>query len=572
MYLIKDTINGETLRLENLFARTGWKKPTVVPGQPFFILMAGQTTGYVLQASNNPADYYRLELESADVPLSLDDLFLEGQVEVMSGSNIINMVTATAYPSKVDTSDTVLFTLQEPINITSGNTYKVLGTYFNPTTGLQCNAKSAINPVANTDYKGWTNKDETGTDFTAALVVTPTFYADSFECIIYAGSGANGWLTRFQIRGKGIYMENPISAEAMDEASIAKYGEQFYTLDMKYQRTTGLGQGVANSVVELHKDEALDLKAVSFNANSSINGMVAMLESDIGYLLDLSSVQGNVSGRFYINKIQLSLSPGDVYNVRISVDRFESISAGDFTPIAVEFGGESVKHSVSFGHVGYLANLPMRTLSAWIYPITDVATVQPNFIMGFFSDNAAYQFYLGNTSLAFAQKYAPSGQAFWNTPGFTAPPGMWTHVVVCKDLTYDNPPIFYINGVQRAAALVVGSNAVAGQLAYTEDGVSFNLGNTKTATVDNMYGFRGMIADARVYNRAITPTEAQTLYNGGIIDVSKVTDTSLLFQAPSVKTNKLNLFVDQPLTGMKLFDNILRLVGNVTGSPTGRSL
>jgi hypothetical protein len=295
---------------------------------------------------------------------------------------------------------------------------------------------------------------------------------------------------------------------------------------------------------------------------------------DVGDLIHISSSLGSIDGHFYISRVKITIAPGEIYTVECLVEKKLSIMSGSLTNIGVEFRGEDSKDAINFGHLPFLADLPARTMSAWVWVASGGASAVLDYVMGFFADASAHQIVISNNSdpavLGFYQKYAPNGQQYWfanNTSALTR--NQWHHIVVYKDRLSNNPPKFYIDGVQQTANLL--SSAVVGLTAYTDTGVPFILGNIKTATIDYAWGFSGRIQDARVFNKELIIDEIVKLYNNGVPDPSVFTDSSMIFQAIAVRTANLSSYIDQPLAGKNVFDNVFRAVGTVNDSPIGRT-
>lgn len=569
IYLRKNKTHGEMLILENMLSRNGWSPLVQVQGDRFFILKAGSSTDYILKAGSATD---RLLTSGGAVDVELDNIFLEGQLDIRHGANVMNVVEFTAYPSRVDTVDISLFALQEPISIGSGQTMVIRGNYFNAETGLQCNGMNMINPVANLDYKAWTNKAGSGTDFTTSLVITPVYNSDGFEHTVYNGSTSSGYITMFSVRGRGVYLENTITSRVEDEDSITLYGETSASLDQKYQRNLYLGEVIAKSIIAQNKDAEPDLKAIKFNANSSLILMRLMTVIDVGDLIHIKSTLGNIDGHYYINRVKITISPGEIYTVECLVDEKLSIMSGALSEISVDFRGEGFKDAINFGHLPYLADLPVRTMCAWVkFGAGPEANL--DYVMGFFADGSAHEMVASNlaagVALGFFQKYAPNGQQWWFAP-YNMTRGTWYHVATVKDLSSDTPPKLYVNGNQATATL--GTTPEVGKTAFSDLGVPFILGNIKTATIDYAWGYTGSMQDARVYNRELSAVELLQIYNSANPDPSIIVDQSaLLFQALAVKTSNLADYINQPLTGLSVFDNIFRAVGVANDTPTGRN-
>ena len=301
--------------------------------------------------------------------------------------------------------------------------------------------------------------------------------------------------------------------------------------------------------------------------------MNAFLRLDVGDMIRLARAKSNIDRYFYIQGMGYTTHPAGAIFFWWIIQEVRTKVLG-LSQVAYEGRGEGYPDGINFGSISYINDLSQRTISAWIYPQDVAATVQSDFIAGFFSDDAGFVIYWDDNAkcLSFVQKYGPlgvGGQGEWMTPNNSVPSGAWALVSAQKDLDSDNLPTLYVNGVAQTLTVVIAPPT--GKTAFTEKGVNFVIGNAKTSTVDYLYTFGGKIKDVRVYNRFLTATEELARYNSGAPDWDLVTD-GLIFQALAVKTEKLSAYVNATLTSdMKVRDAIHGVIGTPHGAPTGRS-
>jgi hypothetical protein len=159
----------------------------------------------------------------------------------------------------------------------------------------------------------------------------------------------------------------------------------------------------------------------------------------------------------------------------------------------------------------------------------------------------------------------------WYSPSSSIVNDVWTHVVV----TYhpgDNAdvPVMYIDGLSVAVTTVQMPNG-SGHVEST----NLMIGNAKNYTDPSgayiMHPFDGQIADVRLYNRILTPSEVTTLHNDGIGGIGVT--SGMVFQGPTVRTADLASYIDQSLTSdNKLLDRVYGVVGTPGGYVTPRAL
>lgn len=564
VYLRKDKTNGETLAFENSQARHGWRpldqRPKLSADSGFLLKEDG---GFLLKEDGG-----KIILNEADDYTLSDSM---AAIKQEHGEDILNYFAVTANPRRLDTSAQVLFQLDEPILMAGGATIYIKGNYADPAGGLPVNGNSMVEPVINTDYKFWQNRDGTGTDYTVNLQITSGYAADGFVHKVVNTGTSTGWITLFNCRGYGIYLYNPVEAVEEDSISQGAHGVMSASMDQKYQVSTAVGAEYARRVVELHRVPRTVIKQLDFVANRSNALMLTFLTVDCGMLVRATNTKYNVDSYFYVEGVKLKVKPGGYIMFSLIVRQAWSLLLG-LSMLAVEFGGEATRDGLSYGYLPRLANVSTRTMSAWIYVTSDTTDLQRNFIAGIWSDDAAFGLFADpvNLYIRFIQKYsgAGGGQGIWQTPSSSIALNGWYHVAVVKDLSSDNAPIIYINGVSQTLTVAVAPPA--GRTAMTEVNVAFTIGNAKTYSIDWAYPMKGKIKDVRVYKRALTSTEITTLYNSGTPSNSAVTD-GLLFQGPAVRTSELSQFTDAVLTDLRLLENIYGAVGKPNDVPIGRT-
>ncbi len=155
---------------------------------------------------------------------------------------------------------------------------------------------------------------------------------------------------------------------------------------------------------------------------------------------------------------------------------------------ALEFDGSNDYVEVAQGHGLLSKNI---TISMWINPpiwdgVTALITSRES---------------IGTHGLMFFRNTSPNTLHFdwggrWNA-NYLPPTNQWTHLVITRD---SNARILYVNGVLNSSTSA-GSNP--NQDAILRIGVD---------TISNQYNFNGKIDDLRIYSRALTSEEIQTIY------------------------------------------------------------
>jgi hypothetical protein len=135
------------------------------------------------------------------------------------------------------------------------------------------------------------------------------------------------------------------------------------------------------------------------------------------------------------------------------------------------------------------------TFSVWIYA-RSTSNVPAIVSSGAFPDTQLFVQPLLNNALGFTHDGGASA-ALSNAIHLNT----WQHIVVVRDAS--NQITFYVDGVQSGTA-----NQAIGK--PTEGSTVNSIGDRY---VGGAHAFNGMITDVRIYNRALTATDIQALYN-----------------------------------------------------------
>lgn len=171
-------------------------------------------------------------------------------------------------------------------------------------------------------------------------------------------------------------------------------------------------------------------------------------------------------------------------------------SAMNFTSLTSQLtgptGNELASSSISF--------------SFWVYPRSWSSTANANAFLAKRSTSAGTDGYIFGYLRSNAQLFADcSGVANRWTIAYAPPLNTWTHLVlVCNPTSI----ALYANGTSQSSRT---SNDTSAITAATS--APFTIGNDNIST--NNYGMDGLMDDMRVYNRALSGSEAAQLYAKG---------------------------------------------------------
>jgi len=154
---------------------------------------------------------------------------------------------------KVDDVDTtVLFSLTSPFKVPASTTSTVLGPYRDPNQeAARVGGTDMRTPVAVTDYVANAKSDGSGEDLTAFVNLTVTFGGNGAKIEVENTTPKPAFLTKLQLRGRGIFDFQNVIAEAEDEATTI--GNSL-SVDMPYQDDPILGGEAAIWLLTLYKD------------------------------------------------------------------------------------------------------------------------------------------------------------------------------------------------------------------------------------------------------------------------------------------------------------------------------
>lgn len=239
---------------------------------------------------------------------------------------VLNRVQATVHPRRVDTSYVTLFTLRTITQVRAGETVSLFGGYVDPLQlASRVGGTDMQTPVATTDYTFNAASDGSSTDLTSSLSVTMSagFSAggNGFYATIQNTGSADGYITAFRVRGKGIYdYENAVMV-AQNTASQATYGINVLGVDMPYQNDPSTGSSVASYFVALYGATSRTYAtSVSFAANRDNAHMLAALDCDISSRIALDETVTGLSSSgtqaFFINGVEGDLGARGVLSVK----------------------------------------------------------------------------------------------------------------------------------------------------------------------------------------------------------------------------------------------------------------
>ncbi len=552
-YCRHDKTYGETLVFETENDRNGLRAVSRIPvltADSGYLLK--EDGGYILTEGGG-----KIILDAAtnaDFNGMMKNYFRE------HGEDILNKITVTAYPKRVDATEQTIYSLGTPIVLSSNETKTITVKYQNASTKESCNAitSSCSQPVANTDYLMNTKSDGTGTDLTSSLTVSVTFYTAEAEVKLTNASGYTGYVTRLYLKGKAVYQDSPIKVTKTDSTSITAYGINELNITQLYQRDTKQGDAMAKKLLYNRKNPHTNLTRVAMIANISVALMFAFLVIDIGDIINVKETGLNIDDEYYVHGVDFNIRDGNVIDYSWTLSKApDSLVFGSNSLIAAEFNAPSTD-IITFGSIPALEDLPQQSMTIWAYP-DSTAGVWGNLICTWIDNAGGIEWRLGYNETNGYRFYltivcSTSGTLQYSSYSGSMFPNNWSSLGLTIEGTTAK---FYINGILLTTIIEVPAVGAPKSL----KGANYAIGNIRSIDPpsDYHYPFFGKLADARHYNRILSDAEMAQIHSEGIGGTG-VTE-GLLFQAPVVRKSDLTYFTDRTLTDNdKIVDNISGIV------------
>jgi hypothetical protein len=239
-----------------------------------------------------------------------------------SRDDIINRFLVDIHPRRVDAAaTTVLFDLTSTnaiIALGAGETKTIVAPYTDPAQrDTRVGGTSMVAPVATTDYLLNSASDGSGSNLTASLAVTATFYANVAFLQLTNSGGTAGYVTKLQLRGKGIYDMQHVVFRQEDASSKTQFGAQACTYAMPYQSDPNVGDGAARHLLGLYKSQTTNTESVALSPNRSDALMQAARDREPGDRIGLAETQTGltVTTGFFIQAVDFEIAAGNIAKV-----------------------------------------------------------------------------------------------------------------------------------------------------------------------------------------------------------------------------------------------------------------
>jgi hypothetical protein len=254
-------------------------------------------------------------------PLATLSDFLDIDV-VETGATTPNRVLVTAHPTVTDPSaTTVLYALTNPLPIGAGATISFTGPFradSAPTKSARIGGVDTVVPSPTTDYLMNTKADGIGTNLTPFLTATPIVGANTVTWFLENTSGSPAWITKLQLRGKGIYDFRSQVATAQSTDAIAADGLVELNLDQPYVADVNISQGAADMLLDRAQAQGRRARSALLSLNDPVNPS-DLLARDFGDRVRLLDAQTALDFQGHIGYVRIELEVGGKATVRWGV-------------------------------------------------------------------------------------------------------------------------------------------------------------------------------------------------------------------------------------------------------------
>lgn len=569
LYLtFRDNAYGETLRFEDYLHRGSTHILSSVPSDvatPFFLKYHGNAgaTGY-LKYHGNAGETGKIKLSQAQAAaFGTNNTNSMRDAEWKSGENVVNQMSVNNIPRKTDASLVVLYRISSPIQI--GTTKKLIidGSYSDPNGGTLISAVEIVISVS--DYTFNSAADGTGTDLIGNLEVLFVKGAGGFHAEL-VNDGPAGYLTSFQVRGKGRYKYSRIEtlrSNTESQTTLIKSVEAD-SINREYSANYDVSENFANMVLAQDRAPRKIMKTASFVANTSEHLMLAFMYLEAGDKVRITESSPLHTGDYYIQAVKASIMLGGI--VTFTWYLKEDIST-ICTPMAVLTNTQTgaTENAINFGVLPYMSNLPAISYSFWL-KVTD-ATDAVGYLIGKTADDGAGRrgnnVFLDGQKIYFRSYKTPNDGSWITTSAVITTADVWYHIVITYDNTTDlADPIVYVNN-SVAAMTETGTPSGGTDDDSDIDFILFNAGRnpSEVETYDAVSYGHGL-KDVRAYGRILSPAEVTTLYNGE--DDYTTVQTGLLFNGIFAPTDNIDDYIGTSISGDDL---VLDIVHGAAGIP-----
>lgn len=261
------------------------------------------------------------------VKFAFDEDNLVDLAPAYSRDDVKNRVQVVVHPRRVDdAATTVLFNLGSPVQIARQTSFSITASYRDPNQpDKRCGGVGMVTPEEGVDYVLNSTQAGDGTDLSPQLTVEVraneaadlgTWGGNSVLLRVTNNGPADGWLTVLQLRGRGLYDFEPVTADEVDAPSRAAYGENVFKYDMPYQSSPAVALDTAQFLLALNAELRVRAESITYVANWSDEVCQQFFGLSISDKVSVTYARLGLNAEpYFIQGIQLQVSRTGVITV-----------------------------------------------------------------------------------------------------------------------------------------------------------------------------------------------------------------------------------------------------------------
>jgi len=275
-----------------------------------YIFLAGNTsTGGVLTFQDR-----RTRFNPGSSLVTLNDSMVE-MAPPRRRQNLYNRTRVTIHPRRVDPvgTTTVLYSMDGFLAISASQSITIDGQYRDPNQeAARMGGASLVAPVASTDYTFGSDEVAESNNLIANLSASGFTGGNAVRFQFDNDGTQGGFLTKFQVRGRGIFDYAPLTLEATSASSQSTYGLYSANVDMPYEPKDFTAQAIADWILARQKDPIKQVDSVTFVANEDDTLMLAALRREPGDLITITETATGISQDYFIHGVALEATATDI--------------------------------------------------------------------------------------------------------------------------------------------------------------------------------------------------------------------------------------------------------------------
>ena len=292
--------------------------------------------GYLFVDSFGSGDYESLVYQNRQARLSQSifktfDNSMQGLSVQHSSQNIDNYISVKSHPANTGASNETLWTLQREQQISAAQTITIKANFTDPSAlgqTVRLSPGTGVTPVSGTHYKMWSAAGGGGSNISADLVVSVTFYAANAVITLTNNNAGTGYISNpnLFLQGKIIRLYDTVESISQVSADdLRLYGEHDLSFDMPYQDNPYTAQGFADYLLARYGSPNTLVESIEFTGNGGNESTVT--DARIGLAISVKEDVIGINDTFWINGIELNITSANTFRMKFYC---EPASSGTF--------------------------------------------------------------------------------------------------------------------------------------------------------------------------------------------------------------------------------------------------